>query len=69
MVLNDVPPSPVFTAEEELRGCYTWRTLVNFAGFLGLAEVDKVSDDILCDEYRVKALPLLRDALRFQISG
>lgn len=68
VALNDVPPM-FSTAEETLRRCYTWRTLVNFAGFLGLAEVDKVSDDILCDEYGIKALPLLGDALRFQVSG
>lgn len=65
--LEDVPPSPVFTPEEELRDCYTWRTLVDFARFLGLAEVEKISDDILHREYRVKALPLLREAVQFQI--
>ncbi len=66
IVLNDVPPSPLFTAEEDLRRCYTWRTLVDFVGFFGLAEVEKVSDDILCHEYRVKALPLLGTAVQFQ---
>ena len=68
IVLNDVPPSPYCTAEEELRRCYTWRTLVDFVRFLGLAEVEKVSDDILCHEYRVKALPLLCEAVQFQIT-
>lgn len=67
IALDDVPPSPVFTAEEELRRCYTWRTLVGFVSFLGLAEVEKVSDDILCHDYRVKALPLLSEAVQFQI--
>ena len=69
MVLNDVPPNSFSTAEETLRRCYTWRALVDFAGFFGLAEVEKISDDILCSEYRVKALPLLGDALRFKVSG
>ena len=69
MVLNDVPPNSFSTAEETLRRCYTWRALVDFAGFFGLAEVEKVSEDILCSEYRVKALPLLGDALRFKVSG
>ena len=68
-VLNEVPPSPVTTPEEELRHCYTWRTLVHFAGFLGLASVEPVSDELLCREYRVKALPLLQDAVQFQFSG
>lgn len=69
MVLDDVPPSPFSTAEETLRRAYTWRTLLDFARFFGLAEVEKASEDILCDEYRVEALPLLGEALRFQISG
>lgn len=67
IALDDVPHSPFFTAEEELRRCYTWRTLVGFVSFLGLAEVEKVSDDILCHDYRVKALPLLGEAVQFQI--
>jgi hypothetical protein len=57
----------LFTAEEELRRCYTWCTLVGFVSFLGLAEVEKVSDDILCHDYRVKALPLLGETVQFQI--
>lgn len=69
VALNDVPSSPIFTAEEQLRRCYTGRALLDFADFFGLAEVEKVSEDILCDEYRVKALPLLGDALRFKVSG
>jgi hypothetical protein len=52
-----------------LRNCYSWRTLVHFAGFLGLAAVEPVSDKLLCREYRVKALPLLREAVQFQISA
>ncbi|TKR54935.1 hypothetical protein D7I39_13685 [Allopusillimonas ginsengisoli] len=68
IVLNDVPPSPLFTAEEDLRRCYTWRTLVDFVGSFGLAEVETVSDDILCHEYRVKTLPLLGNAVQFQLS-
>ncbi len=68
-VLDEVPPSPVFTPEEELRTCYTWRTLVHFAGFLGLAAVEAVNDEFLCREYRVKALPLLQEAVQFPLSG
>jgi hypothetical protein len=67
MLLDEVPPSQVFTPEETLRRGYTWRTLVGFASFLGLAEVEKISDDILCHDYRVKALPLLSEAVQFQI--
>ncbi len=65
-VVDEVPPSPALTPEEELRTCYTWRTLVHFVGFLGLAAVEPVNDDFLCHEYRVKALPLLQEAVQFQ---
>jgi SEC-C motif len=68
-VLDEVPPRPVFPPEEEVRNCYTWRTLVHFAGFLGLAAVEPVTDEFLCREYRVKALPLLHEAVQFQLSG
>ena len=67
IVLDDIPSSPIFTAEEELRRCYAWRALVDFTGFLGLAEVAKVSDELLCCEYRVKSLPLLGRAVQFQL--
>jgi hypothetical protein len=42
---------------------------VHFAGFLGLAAVEPVTDELLCREYRVKALPLLHEAVQFQLSG
>jgi hypothetical protein len=58
-VLDKIPPNPVFPPEEEVRRCYTWSTLVHFAGFLGLATVQPVTDEFLCHEYRVKALPSL----------
>jgi len=56
-------------ASVEIRNCYTWRTLVHYAGFLGLAAVEPVTDEFLCHEYRVKALPLLQEAVQFQLSG
>jgi hypothetical protein len=68
-VLDEVPPGPAFRPEEVVRNCYTWRTLVHFAGFLGLAAVEPVTDEFLCREYRVKALPLLHEAVQFQPSG
>jgi hypothetical protein len=63
-VLDEIPPSPVFWPEEEIRSCYTWRTLVDFAGFLGLAAVDPVSEERFCHQYRVKALPRLMSCSR-----
>ena len=56
MLLDEVPQHQVFTPEEEVRRCYTWRTLLHFVGFFGLATVELVSDKRLCHEYRVKGL-------------
>ena len=68
-VLNEVPASPVYPPEMEVRNCYTWRTVVDFFGFFGLAEVNSVSQKHLGRQYRVKALPLLHEAIQFHISG
>jgi hypothetical protein len=67
MVLDEVPAGQLFTPEEEVRRCYTWRTLVHFVGFFGVAAVEPVSDKLLCHEYRVKSLPLLHETVQFQL--
>ena len=69
MLPDELPQHQVFTPEEEVRRCYTWRTLVNFVGFFGLAAVEPVSDKRFCHEYRVKGLPLLHASVQFQLSG
>ncbi|GBE48818.1 hypothetical protein BMS3Bbin12_02008 [bacterium BMS3Bbin12] len=69
VLLDEVPPDSVFTPEEEVRTCYTRRTLGYFAGFFGLATVDPVSEKHLHYRYRVKSLPLLREAVQFHVSG
>ena len=68
MLVDEVPPSQVFSPDETVRRGYTWRALVHFAGFLGLATVEPASDEFLCHEYRVKALPLLEQIVQFQLS-
>ncbi len=68
MVLDELPQHPVFSPEEELRRCYTWRTLVHFVGFFGLATVEPVSDKRFGREYRVRSLPLLHASVQFQLS-
>ncbi len=68
MVLDELPQHGVFTPEEEVRRCYTWRTLVHFVGFFGLATVEPVSEKRFCQEYRVKCLPLLHDTVQFHVS-
>ena len=67
MLLDEVPPSQVFSSDETVCSAYTWRSLVHFAGFLGLATVEPVSDEFLYREYRVKALPLLGQIVHFQL--
>ena len=66
-LLDEVPPSQVISPDETVRCGYTWRSLMHFAGFLGLATVESVSDELLCHEYRVKALPLLDQVVQFQL--
>lgn len=68
MLLEEVPPSQVVSPDKTVRNCYTWRSLVDFASFLGLAEVEKTSDDLPCREYRVKAMPLLGQIVQFQLT-
>lgn len=67
MLLDEVPSSEVFSPDETVRHSYTWRALVHFAGFLGLATVEPVSDELLCREYRVKTLSLLGQIVQFQL--
>lgn len=66
MLLDELPANEAFSPEEKVRSCYTWRVLVNFASFLGLATVESTSDDLLNREYRVKSLPLLGQIVQFQ---
>ena len=68
MILQEMPPDSIIAPDEAVRNCYTWRTLVHFAGFFGLAAVEPVSKKLLCREYRVKRLPLLHDVVQFHLS-
>ncbi len=69
LVLNEIPPEPYIEPEKTLRNCYTWRTLVHFTGFLGLAELEPVTEERFCHQYRVRALPLLAETVQFQLTG
>jgi hypothetical protein len=67
-LLEEVDAGWSYRTEEELvADCYTLRALVHFANFLGLAEVEPVSDSIFEREYRVRELPLLDQAARFNL--
>ena len=59
--------SPTRCTWRSLRRGYTWRALVHFSGFLGLAKVEPTSGELPCREYRVKALSLLSQFVQFQL--
>ncbi|MGA6993894.1 MAG: hypothetical protein WBX50_08355, partial [Candidatus Deferrimicrobiaceae bacterium] len=65
--MSEVAPTPYFTPEQRVRKCYTWRALVNFAAFLGLADVEATTEDWIDRQYRVKKRPLLTETVRFHI--
>jgi len=65
-VLDEVPPEAFFGPEKTVRSCYTLRTLENFAGYLGLAEVEPTGRDRYDRQLRVKKSPLLDAAVAFQ---
>ena len=69
MLLNELPQNGIFSPEEKLRTCYSWRTLVHFVAFFGMGAVEPVSEERFCREYRVRALPLLHDTVQFHASG
>ncbi|OGP79854.1 MAG: hypothetical protein A2Z40_00155 [Deltaproteobacteria bacterium RBG_19FT_COMBO_60_16] len=66
-VLGEVTPTPYSTPEKTVRSCYNWRVLVNFAAFLGLAEVEPTTKERYDGFSRVRKRPLLADAVRFHI--
>jgi len=67
-LLDEVPPSQAFSPDKTLRRTYTRRSLMHFAGFLGLATVELASDERLCHRYRVKSLPLLGRFVQFRLA-
>lgn len=66
-VLSEVAPTSYFTPEQSVRSCYRWRALVNFAAFLGLADVEPTADDWVDRRYRVRKRPLLGEGVRFHL--
>lgn len=68
-VLSEMTPDPYFEPERTVRKCYTWRALVNFGAFLGLADVEPISEIGNDRRYRVRKRPLLDEVVRFHIPG
>lgn len=65
VLLEQVKPRPYSTPEQQLRNCYTLRTIVRFAGFLGLGKVENASKDIMDKDYRITKMPLLEETVHF----
>ncbi len=65
MLRDEVPRNDIIDPEQTLRSCYTWRALIHFADFLGLAAVVPLADNPLSYDYQVEALPLLREIVHF----
>lgn len=66
IILDEIEPSPYQKPEETVRSCYNLRTLENFVGFLGLAELEKTSKERFASPFRVKKLPLLDAVVKFR---
>ncbi len=69
-LLKEVRDEPYRSAEDTVRQCYAIRTLARFACFLGLAESERVeTGGILGARHRVRALPLLYELIRFNVTA
>ena len=65
MLLDEAEPRLYTSAEEQVRRCYTLRTLERFADFFGLATLTPTNDDIINRDYRVVKTPLLDAAAQY----
>lgn len=66
-VLGEARPFSFETAEETVGRCYAIRALDRFAGFLGLAEIDRDPTKRFSDEFRLRKLPLLEHVVQFHL--
>jgi len=66
-VVKEVAASPWRTAEEMIRSCYSLRCLERFAGFMGLIDIRWESEKRLGQQFELKKLPLLDEAVRFHL--
>ena len=67
MITQGIESRSTASPEDTVRSCYTWRFLVNFVGFFGLAQVKPLSESIFNNEYQIKKLPLLEAVVHFHI--
>lgn len=64
MLLDDLHDA-ILGAEREFRIYYGYRVLADFAAFMGLVTMQRLSDDLI-PEYAVKALPLVFELVEFR---
>ena len=68
MVTEEAMSRPYTSAEEEVRVCFDSRSLDRFLHFMGLASIEKISNDIpVSRDYRIRKLPLLDEVVRFSV--
>lgn len=61
---------PVDAVQDRVRHCYRVRALLRFAGFLGLASIEReLGTTHVGNRYLVAATPLLGDAIRFRVGN
>ncbi|TCD48252.1 SEC-C domain-containing protein [Chlorobium sp. N1] len=69
-ILQEAPEKRWTTPESEAGGCYLLRAMDRFAGFFGLAEViekERVTGEDPIERYRIRALPLLWEAVDIRL--
>lgn len=69
MAIEQMPIHSYTTQEKSLRSSFTYGFLIDFARYWGLADVKATSEEFLARDYRVKALPLLNQMVRFHTTG
>lgn len=66
-VVKEIPAAPWQTAEELIRRCYSLRCLERFAAYMGLIDIRWESEKRLGQQFNLKKLPLLDEAVRFHL--
>jgi len=66
-VFNEIEEVLYQSTEETARSAYFYRTLEDFSGFFGLAELQATSEDYLNRQYEVKKLPILDQFISFVV--
>lgn len=67
MILREIEPKLYEPPEDTLRKVYFLRALQRFAGFLGLGDIEQVSEDPINREYRIRATGLLGEVIAWNL--